>query len=110
MMLRDAKGRLMRTFLMGLLAVLAANFACAEDNWPQFRGPKGNGHAEAKNLPLALQAILHEMPAPLSAAEAPDPLARVLLKALEKSPDARYQTCAEVLADLVRVKATVVHS
>ena len=65
---------------------------------------------EAKNLPLALQAILHEMPAPLSASEAPDPLARVLLKALEKSPDARYQTCAEVLADLVRVKATVVHS
>ena len=61
---------------------------------------------DAKNLPLALQAILHEMPpAPLSASEAPDPLARVLLKALEKSPDARYQTCAEVLADLVRVKA-----
>jgi len=65
---------------------------------------------EAKNLPLALQAILHEMPPPLSVSEAPDPLARVLLKALEKSPDARYQTCAEVLADLVRVKATVVHS
>jgi serine/threonine-protein kinase len=65
---------------------------------------------EAKNLPLALQAILHDMPAPLSASEAPDPLAHVLLKALEKSPDARYQSCAEVLADLVRVKATVVHS
>ena len=65
---------------------------------------------EAKNLPLALQAILHEMPAPLSASEAPDLLARVVLKALEKSPDARYQSCAEVLADLVRVKATVVHS
>jgi len=65
---------------------------------------------EAKNLPLALQAILNDMPAPLSAAEAPDRLARVILRALEKSPDARYQTCAEVLADLVRVKATVVHS
>jgi serine/threonine-protein kinase len=65
---------------------------------------------EAKNLPLALQAILHSAPAPLSSAEAPDPLARVLLKALEKSPDARYQACADVLADLLRVKAMVVHS
>jgi len=62
---------------------------------------------EAKNLPLALQAILHEMPAPLSVSEAPDPLARVILRALEKSPDARYQTCAEILPDLARVKATV---
>jgi len=65
---------------------------------------------EAKNLPLALQAILHEMPAPLSVSEAPDPLARVILRALEKSPDARYQTCAEILPDLARVKATVGHS
>lgn len=31
-------------------AVLAA--AVAADNWPEFRGPHGDGHADAKNLPL----------------------------------------------------------
>lgn len=70
----------------------------------------GRAPFEAKTLPLALQAILHEAPAPLSPADAPEPVATVLLKALEKSPDARYQTCAEVLADLRRVKSMVVHS
>jgi eukaryotic-like serine/threonine-protein kinase len=70
----------------------------------------GRAPFETKTLPLALQAILHEAPAPLSASEAPERLARVLLKALEKSPDARYQTSADVLADLQRVKSTVVHS
>jgi len=70
----------------------------------------GRDPFEAKTLPLALQAILTKPPAPLSASEAPVPLARVLLTALEKSPDARYQTCADILADLRRVKNTVVHS
>ncbi len=69
----------------------------------------GRAPFEAKNLPLALHAILHDAPALLSGAEAPEPLSRVLLKALEKSPDARYQSCAEVLADLRRVTSTVVH-
>ena len=26
----------------------------AEDNWPQFRGPNGDGHSDAKSLPLKL--------------------------------------------------------
>src|SRR3954467_15249852 len=56
----------------------------------------GRAPFEAKNLPLALQAILHDAPALLSGAEAPEPLSRVLLKALDKSPDARYQSCEEV--------------
>ena len=59
---------------------------------------------------LALQAIMHESPAPLSGSEAPAPLARVLWHALEKSPDARYQTSSEVLADLRQIQSTVVHS
>ena len=54
--------------------------------------------------------VLNEAPAALSEVEAPEPLARVLLKALEKSPEARYQSCAELLADLRRVHNTVVHS
>jgi len=70
----------------------------------------GRDPFDAKTLPLALQAVLTTPPAPLSVSEAPAPLARVLLTALEKSPDARYQTCADILADLRRVKNTVVHS
>lgn len=62
------------------------------------------------SLPLTLHAVLHAVPAPLSADEAPAALAAVLLKALAKHPDARYQTCAEVLADLARVQTTAVPS
>ncbi len=64
----------------------------------------------AKNLPLTLQAILHESPAPFTSDEAPEPLAQVLLKALSKSPGARHQTCAGVLAELTRVQSMVVPS
>jgi outer membrane protein assembly factor BamB len=35
------------SFFFGCRAVLAAG-----DNWPQFRGPAGDGHTEAKNLPV----------------------------------------------------------
>jgi eukaryotic-like serine/threonine-protein kinase len=68
----------------------------------------GRGPFEAKTLPLVLQAVLSKPPAPLSVSEAPEPLAHVLLRALEKSPDARYPTCADMLAELRRVKNTVV--
>jgi len=61
----------------------------------------------ARNLPLALHAILHEAPAPLASSEAPEPLARVLFKALEKSPHVRYQTCGTFLADLRRALTRV---
>jgi len=70
----------------------------------------GRAPFEARNLPLVLDAVLNEAPAALSNAEAPAPLAHVLLKALEKLPEARYQSCAELLADLQRVHNTVVHS
>lgn len=62
----------------------------------------------ARNLPLALHAILHEAPAPLAPSEAPEPLARVLFKALEKSPHVRYQTCGTFLADLRRALTRVI--
>ena len=70
----------------------------------------GRAPFEARNLPLVLDAVLNEPPAALSNAEAPAPLAHVLLKALEKLPEARYQSCAELLVDLQRVHNTVVHS
>ena len=31
----------------------------AEENWPQFRGPNGDGHSDAKSLPLALGEGVH---------------------------------------------------
>ena len=39
-----------------------------------------------------------------------DLLTRVLMKALEKSPDARYQSAADVIADLRRVSSTLERS
>lgn len=70
----------------------------------------GRAPFEARSLPLVLEAVLNEAPAPLSETEAPELLAGVLLKALQKSPDDRYQSCEELLADLRRVQNTVVHS
>jgi hypothetical protein len=35
-----------------LAAILAAIAARADENWPQFRGPRGNGISSATNLPL----------------------------------------------------------
>ncbi|MGE3955176.1 MAG: serine/threonine-protein kinase [Vicinamibacterales bacterium] len=69
------------------------------------RPPFGSG-----NLPRTLHAVLHDSPTALSAAEAPPELAAVLRRALEKSPDARYQTCAEILDDLRRLHSRMVES
>lgn len=64
----------------------------------------------ARNLPLALHAILNDPPPPLSPREAPEPLARVLFKALEKDPHIRYQSCGTFLADLRRALTRAVRS
>lgn len=69
----------------------------------------GRSPFEAKSLPAVLQAVLYGAPTPLSPAGAPDALARVILKSLEKSPDDRYQTCADVLSDLRRAGDGMVH-
>jgi outer membrane protein assembly factor BamB len=47
-----AKLGAMTRFLAGLLGVCFAAGAWADDNWPQFRGPKGDGHSGAKGLPI----------------------------------------------------------
>jgi outer membrane protein assembly factor BamB len=41
----------MRTSLI-LLTILSLAGAAAADNWPQFRGPHGDGHADTAKLPL----------------------------------------------------------
>ncbi len=42
----------MRTFCLAMGFLFCTAGAFAEDAWTQFRGPKGNGHAESQNLPL----------------------------------------------------------
>lgn len=42
----------MRRLIVLLAIVLLAQTALAGQDWPQFRGPQGNGHADARDLPL----------------------------------------------------------
>ena len=39
--------------ILTVLAILGVAIApaAADDSWPQFRGPNGDGHADAKSLP-----------------------------------------------------------
>jgi serine/threonine-protein kinase len=56
----------------------------------------------ASDLPRVLYAVLHEDPAPLTDADGPDALRQIIMKALAKAPDHRYQQCADLLVDLRR--------
>ena len=47
----------LRSFLASL-ALCATAFSAA-DNWPQYRGPAGDGHSEAKGLPLTFSESEH---------------------------------------------------
>ncbi|MEO8428555.1 MAG: PQQ-binding-like beta-propeller repeat protein, partial [Verrucomicrobiota bacterium] len=40
------------SFAVALSSLLFADIVFGIDNWPQFRGPDGNGHSDAKGLPL----------------------------------------------------------
>jgi serine/threonine protein kinase len=53
-----------------------------------------------------LDAILHQSPPPIARFndQVPDPLARVVVKLLEKDPGRRYQTAQDVYNDLERVQ------
>jgi len=42
----------MRVAIVLIVLALASSPASADDNWPQFRGPRGDGHADATGLPL----------------------------------------------------------
>ncbi|MGH9850162.1 MAG: PQQ-binding-like beta-propeller repeat protein, partial [Blastocatellia bacterium] len=42
----------MTRIIPALLLVFHSLFVQASDHWPQFRGPDGNGHSDARDLPL----------------------------------------------------------
>jgi serine/threonine-protein kinase len=62
----------------------------------------GRAPFAAPELQRVLHMVLHEEPAPLTDAEAPDAVRQIIRKALSKAPEARYQQCADMLADLRR--------
>jgi len=41
-----------KTWRIAAAALIVAGLGCAAENWPQFRGPDGQGHADDANLPL----------------------------------------------------------
>jgi len=43
----------MRPTLLSLFVALSVNLSAAGDNWPEFRGPTGDGHSDAAKVPLA---------------------------------------------------------
>jgi serine/threonine protein kinase/Tol biopolymer transport system component len=61
---------------------------------------------QGKTLGAVLAAILHDRPDPPSALnpEIPDRLQHIIGKALEKDPAIRYQTAADLRADLARLQ------
>ena len=58
----------------------------------------------ANDLPTLFHQIQNEDPPPLLGVEAPAELAAVIMKALSKKREARYQTCQDVMADLDTVR------
>ncbi|HEX4143785.1 MAG TPA: PQQ-binding-like beta-propeller repeat protein [Pirellulales bacterium] len=45
--------------LLPLVLLLAGRIAMAADNWPEFRGPHGDGHADSAKLPLSWSETEH---------------------------------------------------
>jgi hypothetical protein len=48
----EIKTRIVIVLIIVLFALLSAGYAQQTDNWPQFRGPDGDGHSAARGLPL----------------------------------------------------------
>ena len=58
----------------------------------------------SRDLRKVLQAIINDPPAPLSDEVAPEALRRILIKALAKAPEDRFQQCAEMRDELGQVR------
>jgi serine/threonine-protein kinase len=56
------------------------------------------------DLPKVLIAVMHSPPAAITEHEAPESLSRVLMKALNKNPDQRYQGCAHIRAEIGQIR------
>ena len=67
----------------------------------------GRGPFASPDLPAVLRAVVHGEPAPLTDDQAPEPVRRIVAKALAKDPTARYQQCVELLNDLAKVRHTL---
>jgi serine/threonine protein kinase len=67
----------------------------------------GRAPFEGPDLPRTILALLHDDPAPITEVAVPGALWDVLSKAFAKSPDNRYQHCAEVLTDLKQVRRSL---
>jgi len=64
----------------------------------------GRGPFSSPDLPKMLRAVIHDDPPALTDVQAPEALRRTLAKALAKSPNDRYQQCADLQADLARIR------
>ena len=59
---------------------------------------------EANDLPTIFRKIQFEAPRALTDAEAPAELSTLIAKALEKDKTKRYQSCQELMTDLIEIK------
>src|SRR6186713_3353185 len=50
------KSRLNYRWLLGWLLVMLSGAVRAEENWPDYRGPRADGHSAATGLPLTFSA------------------------------------------------------
>jgi hypothetical protein len=66
----------------------------------------GRGPFSSSDLPKMLRAVIHDDPPRLTDQEAPEALRRTLAKALAKSPHDRFQQCADLQADLGKIRRT----
>jgi len=89
---------ILRTVVLPLAALVFAAPARAENNWPQWRGPKLNGSSDAKGLPDKLDKESAAWAAPLPGPGAGTPIVwggRVFVSALDKQSQKLVALCLD---------------
>ena len=61
----------------------------------------------ATQLPVLFRQIQSEQPTPITATEGPADLAALIMRALAKKPEERYQNCQELMHDLMALRSSV---